>query len=272
MRFFILALAMLLGGCASVERPKIPTPWLAVSFSFERDPGWNVVEARGSETAVVRRYLRDGDTLDAWDELVSLETALIRSDLHSFVENFQAVRSDPNVASTAEASSRGSMIVRYESPLSDELSIRRFFAGPDGIYMLAYHVRLSLADPERLQIWNTILAEAVLVENPLFGFLQPEDVPLDAAMTMTEPCRFIGTLHRRSRVQLDLLRKAQRIDTNECRCATTKLATIDRQFTAACPDVPVAYVDVKAAQRAAYESCWGANRPLDTEDALDITR
>ena len=97
-------------------------------------------------------------------------------------------------------------------------------------------------------------------------------VPLDAAAAMEEPCRFMGTVHRRARAQLEVLRMRHRLDMDQWRCGVTELAAIDDFFTAECRDRSVHYAEVQDEMRGRYEDCWGPAHALEVEDALDIAQ
>ena len=60
----------------------------------------------------------------------------------------------------------GAIMVEYEAPETDEIGIRKFMSGPDGIYAFAYHVRKAHRTDDKYNLWRQIVAETKLFPNP----------------------------------------------------------------------------------------------------------
>jgi hypothetical protein len=77
------------------------------------------------------------------------------------------LKADPKIDFKEETMTDGSIFVTYTSASADEMSMRRFIKGKDGVYMLAYHVRPTLKKKETLKIWDDIIRTARLIPNPV---------------------------------------------------------------------------------------------------------
>jgi len=76
-----------------------------------------------------------------------------------------------------------------------------------------------------------------------------------ASIAVDEPCRFMGTFHKESRVRLEELRMCHAISEAEWACMARELKALDRAFTAECRDRRVRYREIAADQRDRYVGC-----------------
>jgi hypothetical protein len=149
----------------------VPTPEMAVSFSAEKDARkkkWEVQHVDGSAIGVIMEMVPKGDSIHAWNEMVEQQTSFTKVSVRQFVDVWKAglLKADPQIEYKETADADGSILVSYKSIKADEVGIRRFVKGGDGIYQLAYHVRPKTEDQDVLKTWSKILAEATLVPNP----------------------------------------------------------------------------------------------------------
>lgn len=160
-----LFLALALAPC----RGAVPTPQMAMEWNQSSDPKkWELKRLDGNERGVVVEFVPVGDDLRAWKEMVAQQVVFFRRPLGDYVAKWKErmLKADPGMSIQVEEDPDGSVTVSYTSFFAREQSIRRFLRGPDGVYMLAYHVRPGLAEVERLLLWKEILRQAKLSPNP----------------------------------------------------------------------------------------------------------
>jgi len=141
----VLASALILTGC--VMPGYVPTPDMSMSFNPSSD-------AR--------------DSVQSWKEMVAQQTVFTPATLNEYIATWELglINVDPDAELEKTKNADGSFTIVYSSAKADESGIRRFIKGSDGIYMIAYHVRLQYNDPSKTAIWSKIIAEAKLVPNP----------------------------------------------------------------------------------------------------------
>ncbi|MBS0664483.1 MAG: hypothetical protein JSR48_14550 [Verrucomicrobia bacterium] len=165
----LLRLTLLLALVLVPVRAAVPTPLMAMSWKQDLDPKkWELKRLDGSARGLVAEFVPAGDDLNAWKEMVAQQVVFFRRPLAEYVARWKErmLKADPGMTLKEEDDPDGSITVSYTSFFAREQSIRRFVPGPDGVYMLAYHVRPGLAEVERLQLWREILRQAKLSPNP----------------------------------------------------------------------------------------------------------
>ncbi len=164
-RFLMLAITL----ASSLYAKQVPTPEMAMSFAMNKDTvKWVPQFMDGNEAGIIFELVPEGQSIDAWKEMVAQQIVFTKLPLPKFVEAWKAglVRSDPKIEFNVEKRDDGSMLASYVSVSGQEASLRRFIKAKDGIYMLAYHVRPSLKTDERWALWREIVTTASLVPNP----------------------------------------------------------------------------------------------------------
>lgn len=163
----ILVLSVVLA--TSAHAKYVPTPEMAMSFNMDRDTTkWVPQFMDGDKSGIIFELVPEGESIDAWKEMVAQQIAFTKVSLRRYVDEWKAglLKADSNIDMEEHQMVDGSIIVTYSSSSSQEASIRRFIKAKDGIYMLAYHVRPSLRDESRWAIWREIVGRASLVPNP----------------------------------------------------------------------------------------------------------
>lgn len=165
----ILAIVALL--VATTAHAKyVPTPDSAMSFKMGDDSRhWTMVFQNGDRTSVIAEFTIDKEDIDHWSEMVAQQIDVVPLPLDQHFRNWVTTlkRADPKIVITQERLADGSILATYDSQSFDELSVRRFIKGSDGVYMLAYHVRHRLKKPDIWNLWTTIVSKASLVPNPM---------------------------------------------------------------------------------------------------------
>jgi hypothetical protein len=167
-RLLLLLTALVLS--TAVHAKYVPTPDSAMSFKMGDDPRkWTMVFQNGDRGAVIAEFTIDREDIDHWSEMVAQQIDFVRLPLDQHFKNWVAMlkNADPKIVITEEHLDDGSILATYDSQAFDELSVRRFVKGSDGVYMLAYHVRHRLKNPEVWNLWTTIVSKASLVTNPM---------------------------------------------------------------------------------------------------------
>jgi hypothetical protein len=165
LRILTLALALI----ATLHAKYVPTPEMAMSFAMNKDPKkWVPQFLDGDKTGIIYELVPEGQAIKAWKEMVAQQIAFTKNSLRKHVDDWKAMllRADPMIEIKEEQRDDGSILVTYTSLAAQEMSMRRFIKAKDGIYMLAYHVRPSLKEEERVNIWLDILTASNLVPNP----------------------------------------------------------------------------------------------------------
>ena len=81
-----------------------------------------------------------------------------------------------------------------------------------------------------------------------------------ADLAIEKPCRFMGSLHKESRVRIEALRMCRAISHDEWLCMARVLETIDNEFTGRCRSRAVRYAEVANEQRRRYSNCFDTPR------------
>lgn len=165
--WFVLTL-IFTTGCATTGS-FIPTPEKAISMRMGADPvKWNIDYADGSPQVIILEFVPEGQQIQDWKEMVSQQINFTDLTLADHIDAWKRMitQVDPNVSLSEVLSDSDSQTVSYRSEVFNEFAMRRFIKGPDGIYAIAYHVRLNLLDEDRLELWSDIIATSELVQNP----------------------------------------------------------------------------------------------------------
>jgi hypothetical protein len=150
----------------------IPTPESAMGFRIDKDPRkWTSQYQNGNRTGFIVELVPEGDSIKNWKEMTANQIAFTTESLRRYVDSWKEMvrKADAKIDLKEETMKDGSIFVTYTSLSADEMSIRRFIKGKDGVYMLAYHVRPKLKKDETLKIWEGIVRNANLVSNPEKG-------------------------------------------------------------------------------------------------------
>lgn len=164
-RLLIFSLALVTAAYAKY----VPTPEMAMSFAMNKDTTrWIAQFMDGNATGIILELVPEGQSINAWHEMVAQQIAFTKKPLRKHVDEWRAMvlRADPKIELKEEELTDKSILVTYTSVAAHEMGIRRFIKAKDGVYMLAYHVRLSLQDEKRVATWREIVSEASLVPNP----------------------------------------------------------------------------------------------------------
>lgn len=172
-------------GCANSREPSqlvanvedmsstrgVPTPRMAVVFRIEGDSRvWEVKESHANPFGIITQMVPEGDSLEAWTEMVSEQISFTPISVREAVEVFvgRMRKADAEILIGVEpGSSQDSYLVTYSSKAADEASVRMFMQGPDGIYMFSYLARPSTPGLlPRYRAWREIVSKTRLVPNP----------------------------------------------------------------------------------------------------------
>ena len=141
-----------------------------MAFHMEKDPRkWTPRSQNASKTGFIMEFVPEGDSIKKWKEMAAQQIAFTKDSLRKYVVTWKGMllKADAKVDFKEETMADGSIFVTYTSASADEMSMRRFIKGKDGVYMLAYHVRPKLKKEETLKIWDDIIRTAHLIPNPM---------------------------------------------------------------------------------------------------------
>ena len=124
----------------------VPTPEMAVLFGpgKDRDPReWGVQNFTGNKSGFLAELVPAGDSLKSWKEMAAQQIAFTAQPLREYVDAWKQglTSAEPNATTKESKLEDGSILIEYQAPQANEIGIRKFVQGPDGIYMMAYHVR-----------------------------------------------------------------------------------------------------------------------------------
>jgi len=168
MKIFRLILLVSLS-ISSLPAKNVPTPVMAVSFAMNRDPKkWVGQISAAEELYIIFEFVPAGESVNAWKEMVEQQIGFTPASLRDYVDVWKKgmLRSDSKLIINEQMEKDGSLIAAYASAVGQEIGVRRFIKGKDGIYMLSYMVRPKYRDDARLKIWMDIIYSATLVSNP----------------------------------------------------------------------------------------------------------
>lgn len=172
MKYLItLLLLFSLVGCVSNQSSNyIPTPAMAMGFNLGADSvEWATVFQDANSDGFIMEFVPQGQNIEAWNEMVAQQITFTDLSLEDHIVNWKnmVLKGDQEVEINVLNSESNSKTLTYISVKFNEYSIRKFMHAPDGIYTLAYHIRVSSYDDKRVQIWKDIIEKARLVPNPL---------------------------------------------------------------------------------------------------------
>jgi hypothetical protein len=151
----------------------VPTPDMAMSWNQKKDSRtWAPQFQGGNQSRILMEFVPQGDDIKKWREMVIHQIDFTSVTLREYVDGWKAMllRADPKIKITEEQLEDGSLLMTFLSVTpdhsSDELCVRRFIKGSDGVYQLAYSVRPSLKKEDIWIIWSEILSGAKLMPNP----------------------------------------------------------------------------------------------------------
>lgn len=147
----------------------VPTPDMAVSISFgDDDTEWSMQSMDGNSKKIIAEFTPKGQQIQSWTEMVAQEITFTKKKISKHLKGWKEMvsKADPNIEIKETLSEDGSVTVIYKSKAFNEYSIRKFMKAKDGIYALAYHIRLNQFNEERANTWKAIIAKSNLIENP----------------------------------------------------------------------------------------------------------
>ncbi len=160
----------LLFPCPSASAQGVPTPDMKTALPINRDSQvkWVSAHSKGNETHIIVELVPEGQSLKAWKEMLANQITFTRDNLKRHVDDWKTRvrKADPKVEIEGLNISNSSITVIYRTKQMDEYSVRKFLRGTDGIYVIAYHNRLSRFNRERADLWISILKDARLVPKP----------------------------------------------------------------------------------------------------------
>ena len=153
----------------TAQAADVPTPDLAMAFRMGDDPrNWTLVFKNGNQQSIIAEFTIDKEDIDHWSEMVAQQIDFVALPLDEHFKGWVAMLkgADPKIVITDKHLADGSILATYDSIAFDELSVRRFIKGSDGVYMLAYHVRHHLRKADIWDRWTKIVSNASLLPNP----------------------------------------------------------------------------------------------------------
>jgi hypothetical protein len=157
-----MAFAALSVAACTAARP-IP-PQMGVQFSD--NPGdWVTGYGHCDRTLCFVQLIPKGETMGAWKQSVVIQTIYADAPVRAVVDQWEAIyRKDDPAATTQEtALEDGSIVVESRSDKLDEIGIRKFLKGPDGVYTVAYLARPQHDDEEKMADWKIQIRAARLI-------------------------------------------------------------------------------------------------------------
>jgi hypothetical protein len=147
----------------------VPTPEMAMTLPTAKDTvKWVPQHMDGNASGIIFELVPEGQNINAWTEMVAQQITFTKDSALKHINGWEKMikNGDPNVEITRENNSDGSYLVTYKSKAFNEYSVRRFIKAADGIYALAYHIRLNQMDEGRIQLWVELIRDAKLIPNP----------------------------------------------------------------------------------------------------------
>jgi len=147
----------------------VPTPDKAVSIAFDDDETeWSMQYMDGNSQKVIAEFTPVGQNINSWEEMVAQEITFTKESLTRHLDSWKKMvhSADSKIEIEEKDNADGSVTIIYKSKAFNEYSIRRFMRGSDGIYALAYHMRLNQLDQDRADLWSSIIDKAELIRNP----------------------------------------------------------------------------------------------------------
>ncbi len=80
-------------------------------------------------------------------------------------------------------------------------------------------------------------------------------------LAIEHSCRYMGSVHKESRMLIEVLRACEAISDEEWECMARALKSLDVKFTAECVKRSVDYAEIAADQKTRYARCLPRPRP-----------
>ncbi len=155
---------------STVFGDSVPTPDKAVTIAFNLDNSveWAMASMNGNSQKIIAEFTPKGQPIQAWQEMVAQEITFTKKKLSKHFKDWKKMvtDADPNIEIEELQKDDDSMTVVYKSKTFNEYSIRRFMGAKDGVYALAYHIRLNRFNEDRVTLWKSIIAKSELIPNP----------------------------------------------------------------------------------------------------------
>jgi hypothetical protein len=145
----------------------VPTPQMAMGLDMGRDTTeWRLAGTpEGSRVSILSEMIPVGDSVESWEEMVT-SIVVFGQGLDIYCDNWTKSLEEAGAKITENTTlPDGSRWVRYNA--SGENGSWRFIQGPDAIYGISYQTRPHWEEPERLELWESILKTAHLGRNPV---------------------------------------------------------------------------------------------------------
>ena len=146
-----------------------PTPDMAITIAFDDDTTkWKMQFLDGNAQKMIAEFTPKGQKIKDWKEMVAQEITFTPRKVSEHLIEWKAMitKADSDVEIKQTENQDGSVTVEYKSKKFNEYSIRKFMKSTDGIYALAYHMRLHLYNEDRSKTWAAIIAKSNLIPNP----------------------------------------------------------------------------------------------------------
>lgn len=161
-----------MSGRVNVPIVPVPTPAMAIqvgTVTKQDRREWKLQFVHGDRTQILGELVPAGDSIENWKEMQANHILFINQPLREHVDQWKALLAEsPQSTQKETVLPDGAIMVEYEAPEADEIGIRKFMKGPDGIYAHGYHVRKAHRTEDKYNLWREIVAETKLFPNPEF--------------------------------------------------------------------------------------------------------
>jgi hypothetical protein len=150
---------------AQEKKPKARTPAMMFALDLRQDSKKWVMGKRFATGNVIAMELVPGDQKhESWQELLT-NMVIFDVPMRMYVDMWKQELSEkaPSISLIEEPVGENATLVRYRS--ADEQGLWRFVQGKDGVYAMAYQVKSSAMDKERLALWENLVKKTAFVDN-----------------------------------------------------------------------------------------------------------
>jgi len=147
----------------------VPTPEMAMALPTAKDSiKWVPQHMDGNETGIIFELVPEGQSIKKWKEMVAQQITFSKGSLTTHVSKWKAMvrKGDPNVQIKREKKDGNSILIIYRSNSFNEFCVRKFIHAKDGVYAIAYHVRLDCLEEDRVKMWIKLIENVELIPNP----------------------------------------------------------------------------------------------------------
>ncbi len=145
------------------------SPQQQVAFDNGDDKrNWITKIQEKSFAQILTDKVPEGKSFESPVEVVKNQLTFTPATLNNYLKIWylQQIEADPEFKIIKTIREKQTLLLIYQTPANNRVTIRKIFKGSDGIYSLSYQVREDAINYNIYDIWLKNIKNSTLVENP----------------------------------------------------------------------------------------------------------